>query len=489
MKSILRFRISACAVFLVCIAAAITSPAQTFTTLFTFDGGKDGSLPYGALVQGVDGDLYGVTDSGGANCAPYGCGTVFKISSAGKLTTIYNFCPGFPNCTDGSLPIGALVPAADGNFYGTTEDGGSNCMPGYTCGTVFKITPTGTFTTLHTFGGSEGAFPQGALVQGTDGDLYGTTSGGGNIGSGCPYTGCGTVFKITPQGAFSLLHSFDSTTHGGSPTDGLIQARNGNFYGTAEAGGTHGGGTVFGMTPKGILTTLYNFPSTSYGADPIGGLVQTANGKFYGTTFRGGSSADGTVFEITPKGILTTLFVFCTDNNCADGAWPEAGLVQATDGNFYGTTTQGGLVFGDGTVFRITPEGTLTTLHAFDYSDGYDPIGLVQATDGNLYGITYGGGNASCYPDGCGTVFSLSVGLGPFVETIPTVGKVGSKVTILGNRMTGASSVTFNGADATFTIVSPSEIKTFVPTGATTGKVEVTLPSGTLTSKVVFRVK
>jgi uncharacterized repeat protein (TIGR03803 family) len=169
-------------------------------------------------------------------------------------------------------------------------------------------------------------------------------------------------------------------------------------------------------------------------------------------------------------------------------------LVQGTDGNLYGSTIYGGAndacYTGCGTLFEITPAGTLTTLHNFDSTDGANPYaGLIQATNGTFYGTTAQGGSYNSCANDCGTVFSLAEGLGPFVETIPTVGEVGSKVTILGNRMTGASSVTFNGADATFTIVSPSEIKTFVPTGATTGKVEVTLPSGTLTSKVVFTVQ
>jgi len=485
MKGILRCRISTSPVLLFCIATAISAPAQRFSILFNFDGGPDGSLPAGSLVQGLDGSLYGLTDSGGANCAPYGCGTVFKISSGGNLTTIYNFCPSYPNCSDGSLPIGGLVLASDRNFYGTTESGGSNCMPGLTCGTVFKITPEGALTTLHIFEGGDGGFPQGALVQGTDGNLYGTTSGGGNT-NGC-YNGCGTVFKITPQGAFTLLHSFDSTD-GAFPADSLVQATNGNFYGTAEGGGTRGGGTVFEITSNGILTTLHNFESYPTPADPFAGLVQATDGNFYGTTWKGGPRGDGTAFKITTGGKLTTLHSFCS-HGCSDGAFPVAGLVQGTDGNFYGTASQGGIVYGDGAVFEISPDGTLTRLHDFDDTDGYEPLGLVQSTNGNFYGITYGGGNLSCYPYGCGTIFSLSVGLGPFVETLPTSGKVGSKVTILGNRLTGATSVTFNGTVASFTVASPTEIETSVPTGATSGKVQVTTPSGTLTSNHVFRVK
>ncbi len=246
-----------------------------------------------------------------------------------------------------------------------------------------------------------------------------------------------------------------------------------------------------------MLTTLYSFCSQTNctdGNEPRG-LVQAADGNFYGTTAFGGAyynnycSADpgcGTVFEITPAGVLTTLYSFCSQPNCPDGGHP-VGLVQATDGNFYGATEWGG-ANGHGTVFEITPSGTLTTLYSFcaqaNCADGANPEGrLMQATNGNLYGTTYyGGANVD------GTVFSLSVGLGPFVETLPTSGNVGATVIILGNKLTDATSVTFNGTAATFTVVSSSEITTTVPTGATTGTVEVTIPSGTLSSNIAFQV-
>jgi uncharacterized repeat protein (TIGR03803 family) len=190
--------------------------------------------------------------------------------------------------------------------------------------------------------------------------------------------------------------------------------------------------------------------------------------------------------------MLTTLYSFCAQGgNCTDGAGPIAGLVQATDGNYYGTT-EGGGANNDGTVFKITPSGTLTTLHSFDGVDGANPnAALVQRTDGKFYGTTdVGGASGSCNPpNGCGTIFSLSVGLGPFVETNPTSGAVGAAVTILGNSLTGATSVTFNGIAATFTVKSKSEITTTVPAGATTGTVQVATPGGTRSSNVPFRVK
>jgi uncharacterized repeat protein (TIGR03803 family) len=281
-------------------------------------------------------------------------------------------------------------------------------------------------------------------------------------------------------------------------------------------GGTNGGGTVFEITPAGKLTTLHSFCSEAGCADgqlPYAGLMQATNGNFYGTTSQGGNSdycpnqsGCGTVFEITPAGKLTTLYSFCSEAGCADGQLPYAGLMQATNGNFYGTTSQGSggpVPFGSGwpgydgpgTVFEITPAGKLTTLYSFcsqpDCTDGdYPSAGLMQATNGNLYGTAeFGGGKiGACGLGGCGTVFSLSVGLKPFVETLPGASKVGAEVEILGNKLTGASSVTFNGTPAQFLVKSPTLILARVPTGAATGYVTVTTPTGVLTSNVPFRV-
>jgi uncharacterized repeat protein (TIGR03803 family) len=232
---------------------------------------------------------------------------------------------------------------------------------------------------------------------------------------------------------------------------------------------------VFKITLTGTLTTLHSFDSTD--GDAPRALVQGTDGNFYGTTTQGGANGYGTVFKITPSGKLTTLDSF------APYGFPEATLVLATDGNFYGTTSSGGTE-GDGTIFKITPSGKLTTLHTFDGTDGAEiAAALVQDTNGTFYGTApFGGANND------GTVFSLSVGLGPFVETQPTSGKVGAAVKILGTDLTGATSVTFNGTVAVFKVVSASLITTNVPTGATTGTVEVTTPKGTLKSNVVFRV-
>ena len=470
-----------------CAIESIGSPAQTFKTLVSFNG-TDGQSPE-PLVQGLDGNFYGTTVNGGAN----NWGTIFKITPAGTLTTLYSFCS-LPNCTDGGIPNGGLVQATNGNFYGTTNYGGTSYQK---VGTVFKITPAGKLTTLYSFCGNksyctDGANPVAGLIQATDGNFYGTTGGGGANNS-CGGSGCGTVFKITSAGKLTTLYSFAGyPTDGAYPHAGLIQATDGNFYGTTSQGGTNnscggsGCGTVFKITSAGKLTTLYSFAGyPTDGAYPYAGLIHATDGNFYGTTFYGGTHRDGgTVFKITPAGRLTTLYTFCVNKSyCTDGANPVAGLLQATDGKFYGTTFYGGTHRDGGTVFKITPAGKLTLLFSFNVTDGAGAFGLLQATDGKFYGTT-GGGGAYSY----GTVFSLGVGLGPFVEMLPTSGKVGAHVTVLGNNLKGTSSVTFNGTAATFTVVSSTEIKTTVPVSATTGFVKVTSPKKTLKSNVVFRV-
>jgi uncharacterized repeat protein (TIGR03803 family) len=278
------------------------------------------------------------------------------------------------------------------------------------------------------------------------------------------------------------------------PYAGLVQATDGSLYGTTIYGGGYDGfgycfdygcGTVFKITPAGTMTKLYSFCASltdrSDGALPDAGLVQGTDGNFYGTTSAGGAppARGGTVFKITPTGTRTTLYSFCAQSSCTDGYAPTD-LVQATDGNFYGTTYYGGASYYDGTVFKITPTGTLTTLHSFDVSSGST---LIQATGGAFYGMTTYGGTYNA-----GTVFTLSVGLGPFLETQPASGKAGVGVKLLGTNLTGATSVTFNGTAATFTVVSPSLITTTVPAGATTGEVKVIKPHGTVQSNVPFRV-
>jgi uncharacterized repeat protein (TIGR03803 family) len=480
------FRISAALILttlmLVLAAATTGATAQTLTTLHSFHG-ADGATPDAGLVQATNGDLYGTTAGG---LGPNSGGTVFRITPSGTLATLYRFCAQ-GNCADGRYPYAGLVQATNGDLYATTFDGGPS---GY--GTVFKITPSGTLTTLYRFCAQtncpDGEFPEAGLVQATGGNFYGTTSAGGTYNHG-------TVFKITPGGTLTTLYSFCSLAgcaDGEEPLAGLVQATNGDFYGTTYSGGANSDGTVFKVTPSGTLTTLYSFCSLAGcadGATPVAGLVQATNGDLYGTTYLGGANSDGAVFKITPSGTLTTLYSFCSLAGCADGQGPWAGLVQATDGNFYGTTYSGG-ANSDGTVFKITPSGTLTTLYSFcslaGCADGEEPrAGLVQATNGDLYGTTTWEGAGS---KGAGTVFSLSVGLGPFVSFVRGSGKVGQTAEILGQGFTGTTGVSFNGTAATFAVVRDTFLMATVPTGATTGSLTVTTPGGTLTSNQPFRV-
>ncbi|HEV2378250.1 MAG TPA: choice-of-anchor tandem repeat GloVer-containing protein [Terriglobia bacterium] len=451
---------------LMLLATAISSPAQTFTTLYSFDT-TDGSNPYAGLVQATNGYLYGTTSSGGSK----GVGTIFAISLSGTLTKLYTFCSQ-GGCTDGEYPEAGLVQATNGDLYGTTYGGGAK-GGAKGVGTIFEITPSGRLTTLYSFCSqshcTDGSEPVAALIQATDGNFYGTTThgGGGNRG---------TIFNITSTGLLTTLHSLDGR-EGYYPASALVQATDGAFYGTTPYGGDSGAGTFFTITPSGTVTLLHSFDGTD-GSQP-NGLVQATDGNLYGTTYGGGADGYGTIFKISPSGTLTTLYSF----DITDGQYPVAALIQATDGNLYGTTYAGG-ANGYGTIFTITPTGTLTTLHSFDGTDGDDLVaGLVQDTNGILYGTTERGGAT-----GEGTVFSLSVGLGPFVKTLPTSGKVGASVKILGTDLTGATSVTFNGTPATFVIGSANGIATTVPAGATTGTVQVVTPSGTFSSNVVFRV-
>jgi uncharacterized repeat protein (TIGR03803 family) len=488
-----------CVIILFCLASLTASPAQTFKTVLSFDG-SDGAGPSNAtLIQGVDGNFYGTTSGDGPN----NNGTVFKITPEGKLTTLYAFCAQ-ANCTDGAVPYAGVIQATDGDFYGTTYAGGTIGF-----GTVFKITSGGHLTTLHSFAGDDGSNPSAALVQASNGNFYGTTKFGG-AGGPCN-NGCGTVFEITASGKLTTLHSF-LQGDGAWPTAAMIQAADGKLYGTSYAGGQgqqlcedYGCGTAFKVTLVGSLTSLYSFCSVDSGGicadgnEVVAPLVQAASGDFYGTTLGGGQAGKitnhGTVFKLTAAGTLTTLYAF----DGPDGQTPDAGLVQGTNGILYGTTTLGGSGVGCydsgcGTIFMITPGGVLTNVYGFclqsGCADGSVPSGaLVQATSGTFYGMTgQGGTSGNCSTSGCGTVFSLGMGLGPFVETDPSIGEFGDSVIILGNDLTGATSVTFNGTVASFKVVSASEITTTVPTGATSGIVEVATPSRTLKSNKSFRV-
>jgi uncharacterized repeat protein (TIGR03803 family) len=360
------------------------SVASVFTTLYSFSG-TDGSHPAAALTQGVDGNFYSVTGGGGVRNAN---GTIYQITGSGTLITLYTFT----GASGGAAPAANLTQGSDGNFYGTTNQGGIGS--GY--GTVFQMTPAGVFASLYAFsGGADGAVPAANLTQGSNGKFYGVTSRGGNINN------FGTVYQITQAGALTTLHTFAGNANGGVPAAGLTLGNDGSFYGTTEGGGDNNGdGTVYKITTAGVLSTISLFANGTTGSVPLGALTLGGDGNFYGTTSKSGGNGDGTVFQVTPGGILTNLYTF----GGPDGATPVAGLAQGNDGNFYGTTEKGGN--GYGTVFRITQAGDLTSLYSFTGgSDGALPMdGLTLGSDGNFYGTTSGGGDSN----GDGTIFQIT---------------------------------------------------------------------------------
>jgi uncharacterized repeat protein (TIGR03803 family) len=369
-----------------------------FKTLVNF---SVGDTVYRNFVELANGNLIGA-GGGGA----YGSGMIFEMTPDGTRKTLYSFCEE-SGCPDGSGPTG-LVLGADGNFYGITFGGGA-----YGHGTVFKFAALTTLTTLHSFDNTDGAPGAGGYLVQAGGNLYGTTENGGNLAQ-CYDNGCGSIFEIAPSGTpFTTLYNLCSQpacADGAILFASLVLGTDGNFYGATWGGGPGNGGTVFKMTPTGTLTTLHSFCVTYYpfceGDNPIG-LVLGTDRNFYGTTAAGGNNSPmGTVFKITPTGTLTTIYNFCAKTGCTDGSSPREGLTLGSDGNFYGTTYYGG-TYNDGTVFKLTPAGVLTTLHSFDGKDGNYPLGpLFEAANGTLYGTTSAGG---C--NGGGTIFSLVVGL------------------------------------------------------------------------------
>ncbi len=309
---------------------------QTLTNLYSFTGLDDGGLPFAGLIQGSDGDFYGTTLNGGGGPCNYGCGTVFRVNSSGVESNLYSF----PFYGNGAYPAAGLVRGYDGNFYGTTQGGGANAN----FGTIFRISPSGVLTTLYSFSNSpvDGAVPsQLGLVQGSDSNFYGTTQGV----SWWTGKATGTVYRISPSGVFSNLYSFLGQTNGYQPNGGLVQGADGSFYGTTAWGGPNGFGTVFRISPSGNFTSVWSF-SQSDGTYPSAGLVQGSDGNLYGMTSGGGAYSNGTVFRINTSGSLTVL------QSIVSGSAPN-GLMQGSDGNFYGTTQQGG-TYSNGTVFRFS---------------------------------------------------------------------------------------------------------------------------------------
>jgi uncharacterized repeat protein (TIGR03803 family) len=431
----------------------------TVAVLYNFDGAEL-IYPAGPIVaQGRDGSLYSTTTSAGT----YNDGVVFRITPNGKATVIQQL----------DTPYGSsgLTLGTDGNFYGTTFYGGY--------GKLFKVTPGGKMTILYDFSGQNfDAYPFAPPIQGSDGNSYGTARGDLNGNSG-------TVYKLTPSRRETTLFKFDRTD-GAVPCDPLIQAADGSFYGTTQSGGAsgrceqYGCGTVFKVTPNGAFTLLHSFNVKDFdGYYPYAPVTEGNDSNLYGTVTRGGVYGYGIVYKITRTGKYTILHSF----DITDGETPFTGVVLATDGNFYGTT-EGGGTSDLGTIFKVTPSGEFSVIYNFDNTTGaYPSAGLLQHTDGKVYGFAGQGGTYNY-----GTFFSVDLGIGPFASLVPASGRIGKSIGILGQGFTGTTGVAFNGTAAAFKVVSDTYLTAVVPRGATTGFVMVQVPSGNLKSNKRFRV-
>jgi uncharacterized repeat protein (TIGR03803 family) len=467
-----------------CAALALTlvtvpAQGQTPTTIYTFAGDGAPANPLNnSVAQGRDGNYYFTT------CIPLSTNSaVFDISPSGTLDTVY--VPS--NCSYG------LTLGSDGNIYSTT---GNNDGAGGLYGSVYKITPTATVTTLHTFtNGADGSYPYWPPIEGTNGVLYGTTQAQATNS---------TAYSITASGTFTTLHTF--TGSDGQNVNGLVQGTDGNFYGSSAAGGTNNLGVIFRMTATGAVTVLHNFAGSD-GAVGRWDLIQAKDGNFYGVTLNGGTNGAGVLYKITSTGTYTMLYNFpYTGTNQYTTPFPYSGVIQATNGLLYGVTGNQGGPWAWGSIYSFNPTTlTFTTLYNFTGgTDGGQSFGpLLQHTDGLLYGTTYVGGNVSGSSScdtvesdpglvgvgGCGTVFTENIGAKAFIKLQTTSGTVGSKVGIFGQGFSAKSVVKFNGVAAVKpTLSGTTYITATVPAGASDGFVTVTTGTSTLTSSQSFTV-
>jgi len=320
------------------------------TVLFTFDSAVSGDSPDTPLIQDQAGNLYGITSEGGPGGA---FGIVYKLSPQGEQTVLHAFHRGAGS--DPLVPTGGLLMDSTGNIFGTTIAGGSGDCPGG-CGTVFRLDPALKLRVLHKFTVSEGNEPFGPLVQDADGNLYGVTKEGGDLSCpdpNIPGAGCGTVFKLGKNRELTVLHTFAGGKDGSTPQGGLLLDAAGNLYGVASLGGNREHGTVFKISKDGAYTVLHRFHRLE-GGTPNGGLVQDEVGNLYGTNGSQGSDNLGTIYQLSRDGQLTLLHTFRGSN---DGAEPFAGLIRDAAGNLYGTTVTNLLNqrVNGGNVFLIAP--------------------------------------------------------------------------------------------------------------------------------------
>ncbi|HUA14888.1 MAG TPA: choice-of-anchor tandem repeat GloVer-containing protein [Verrucomicrobiae bacterium] len=391
------------------IAIACPLASAQYRILYSFTGKADGGNPYSPLIRNSQGDLLGTTEWGG-HVGP-GYGVFFKLRADGTETVLHTF-----ENTDGKNPIGRIAQDSAGNFYGTTLSGGANLT-----GTLYKMDKTGNLTTLISLHPSIGRVPEGGLILDAEGNLYGTdATDGGPRGTATTYDG--VVFKFSNTNVYTELYRFTApvqqpqTTDGLSPGSSLLRDSLGNLYGTTSEGGNYrcvsGCGTVFKLSPTGVEKVMHRFAGRSKGDGgyPQGGLIRDSAGNFYGTTAIGGSANQGTIYKMDTTDKVTILYSF---QGGTDGSQPWGNLVMDSSGNLYGTTSAGGDLsctiresVGCGIVFKLDPSGVETILHSFAGmpADGAQPlVGLTLGSDGNLYGTTLYGG-----PSNAGTIFEIA---------------------------------------------------------------------------------
>ncbi|MFL5238153.1 MAG: choice-of-anchor tandem repeat GloVer-containing protein [Rhizomicrobium sp.] len=367
---------------------ASVAPAQGWTlkTLYSFKGGSDGSYPMGNLVRdNATGDLYGTTYRGGQDTCDLNyhvpCGTVFKLARNGSKEILHSFTG-----EDGGRPQAGLIRDAAGNLYGTTPDGGGACNGGFGCGVVYKLAPDGTYTVLHSFegGANDGAFSQARLTRDkSSGDLYGTAPQGGDLNCDLNGYGCGVVFKLAASGSLTLLHAFHGGSDGTAPGLGVALDSSGSVVGTTYDGGK-GWGDVFKISPDGTKASLHTFNRRNV-SQPSGEFLEDKLGNLYGSSF--GSARHGTIFEITRDGKYELLHKFAKSGNYWEGGGPLGQLVRDRSGVIYGTE-----YFSAG-IFQFQPDGTYELLHTFTGDEGSQlEGGLIADSHGNLYGMTADGG-------------------------------------------------------------------------------------------------
>jgi uncharacterized repeat protein (TIGR03803 family) len=464
---------NSCRIAILILASLLTTlgHSQTVKQVLSFSDAFASGGGLATPAQGRDGRLYVTTNGQGSNQNPDG--TVFRIDADGSSPTVLFSFSG----TNGYQPRFGLTLGIDGDYYGTTLEGGVA-----NSGVLFKVAPTGAYTSLYEFsGGADGFYPAGSPVQAPDGNWYGATI----LGTGSS----GTVYKYVPStGTFTTILSLSADGSQGSGIFApIIQASDNSLYGIAVQGGANNCGTIFRLNTAGVLLHVYSFPCGAGGFSPAGALYQAADGSLYGTTQGGGNITRtgpcakvgcGTVFKVS-HGAVSILYRFAGEPY--DGRVPVAGLVQGTDGNLYAGTESGGS-YNFGTLYQISTSGQYKLLYSFVSSVGVGAdSALMQHTNGKFYGIT-----SALAP---GAMYSLDMGLGPFIALVRYTGFVGRSVQILGQGLKGATAVTVNGVPATsFKIVSDFYMTAVIPAGATTGPVVVTTSTGTLTSNHNLRI-